>query len=98
MLIRSAPLSDDEDDDFVSDSIVESMDRDTQEQSADEASEARSDDIGLGAKEKPTAPTRTLATRGGARAGIYKESSSGDDEDGSSSGARSGLQACHLTH
>ena len=73
------------------------MDPNTQEQSADEASEANSDDSGVGAKKKPAAPTRTLAARGGAQAGIYKEPSSGEDEDGSSSGARYDRQACHLT-
>ena len=98
VLFRSARLIDDEDDDSVSDSEVEFTDQNTQEQSADEAFEANSDDSGVGAKKKPAAPTRTLAARGGARDGIYKESSSGEDEDGSSSGARSERQARHLTH
>lgn len=82
----------------MSNSDVEAMDQSTQEQSAEEASEANSDDSGVGAKKKPTAPTRTLAARGGARPGIYKEPSSGEDEDGSSSGARFERQARHLMH
>ena len=94
---RSARLSNDEDDDFVSNSDVDSMEQNTQEQSADEASEANSDDSGVGAKKKPAAPTRKLAARGGARTGTYREPSSGEDEDGSSSGARSNRQARHLT-
>ena len=98
VLFRSARLIDDEDDDSVSEGEVEFTDQDTQEQSADEASEANSDDSGVGAKKKPAVPTRTLAARGGARAGNYKEPSSGQDEDDSSSGACSERQARHLTH
>ena len=80
----------------MSGSDRESMDESTQEQSADDASKASPDNSGSGAKKKPKVPTRRLAARGGARAGIYKEPSSGEDEDGSGSGACSCIQACDL--
>ena len=74
-----------------SDADSDFVDRESPQQSVDEASEEDpSDDSDFAAKKKPKQPARRLtARRGAARTGIYREPSSGDEADASSSGAAS---------
>ena len=87
---RSRVLDDDEED-AKSNGDSDFMDNDNQQRSLEERSEEEaSDDSDFAAEKKPKEPTRKLAARGNAaRTGIYKEPSSGNEDDGdeSSSGA-----------
>lgn len=90
LVVPRPRVLDDEVDEDESGADSDFMDQGSPPQSLEEASEGdHSDDSGFAAAKKPKQPTRRLATRGGAaRAGIYKEPSSGDEADAeSSSGA-----------
>ena len=80
-----------------SDVDSDSVDRESPQQSVDEASEeGHSDDSNFAATKKPKQPTRRLAARGGAaRTGIYKEPSSGDEADADSSSGAASLYTNH---
>jgi hypothetical protein len=82
---------DDEREDAKSNGNSDFVDDDNQQQSLDEPSEEDdSADSDFAAEKMPVEPTRKLANRGNAvKTGIYKEPSSGDEDDdgNSSSGA-----------
>lgn len=79
---RSRVLNDDEED-AKSHGDSDFMNDDNQQQSLDEPSEEEtSGDSDFAAEKKPKEPSRKLAARGNAaRTGIYKEPSSGDEDD-----------------